>query len=152
MQEGAAWVVTYRMALDDSWLTRSTWVRTSTVTGSVERRIESDGEGRWLIDGAVAPRLDGCLDIDLEASALTNAFPVHRLGLGVGEHAAAPAAYVRIDGAAIDQLDQHYRRVDDRGGTQRFDYAAPAFDFTCRLLYDQYGLVVDYPGIATRVG
>jgi hypothetical protein len=29
---------------------------------------------------------------------------------------------------------------------------APAFDLSCQLVYDAYGLVVDYPGIAVRVG
>jgi hypothetical protein len=29
---------------------------------------------------------------------------------------------------------------------------APAFDFSCQLVYDAYGLVVDYFGIAVRVG
>ncbi len=31
------------------------------------------------VDGEPAPHLDGVLDVDLESSALTNAFPVHRL-------------------------------------------------------------------------
>jgi hypothetical protein len=29
---------------------------------------------------------------------------------------------------------------------------APAFDFACRLTYDESGLVLDYPGIAVRAG
>jgi hypothetical protein len=33
-----------------------------------------------------------------------------------------------------------------------FEVAAPAFDFTSRLVYDESGLVVDYPGIARRAG
>ena len=35
---------------------------------------------------------------------------------------------------------------------QHYDYTAPAFDFRCRLVYDQSGLVPDYPGIAVRAG
>jgi hypothetical protein len=33
-----------------------------------------------------------------------------------------------------------------------YDYTAPAFGFTARLVYDETGLIVDYPGIATRAG
>jgi hypothetical protein len=33
-----------------------------------------------------------------------------------------------------------------------YSYAAPAFGFTCTLVYDSSGLVLDYPGIAVRVG
>jgi hypothetical protein len=33
---------------------------------------------------------------------------------------------------------------------QCYDYSAPAFEFSCRLVYDESGLVLDYPGIAAR--
>ena len=32
----------------------------------------------------------------------------------------------------------------------RYRYRAPSFDFECELVYDESGLVLDYPGIATR--
>jgi hypothetical protein len=41
-------------------------------------------------------------------------------------------------------------RTTDRGAHQRYDYAAPAFEFGCRLVYDESGLVLSYPGIAVR--
>ena len=109
--------------------------------------LEADG-GHWLVDGQAAPRLDGCLDVDLESSAMTNAFPVHRLGLPVGGQAAAPAAYVRALDLAVERLEQTYVRTAD----DSYDYASPAFDFECRLVYDDSGLVLDYPGIAVRAG
>jgi hypothetical protein len=37
-----------------------------------------------------------------------------------------------------------------KSGRQRYRYAAPAFGFTCTLVYDESGLVLDYPGIAVR--
>jgi hypothetical protein len=152
LQDGETWVVSYHLTLDDSWRTRRVQFRTLTAAGWIESLVESDGAGHWSIDGEDVAHLGGCLDIDLEASALTNALPVHRLGLDVGESAAAPAAYVRVAGTSVERLDQLYVRVEDRAGAQCFDYAAPAFDFTCRLVYDEYGLVVDYPGIAKRAG
>ena len=39
------------------------------------RLQKADGEGRWSVDGRPAPRLDECLDLDLESSMLTNASP-----------------------------------------------------------------------------
>jgi hypothetical protein len=38
------------------------------------------------------------------------------------------------------------------GGRLQYDYGAPAFGFTARLVYDSSGLVLDYPGIARRAG
>jgi hypothetical protein len=112
--------------------------------------LESDGAGHWQIDGEPAPQLDGCLDVDLESSALTNAFPVHRLGLAIGEEADAPAAYVRAADLRVERLEQHYERLDDDGSRQRYHYSAPQFEFACELVYDEFGLVLAYPGIAVR--
>jgi hypothetical protein len=105
----------------------------------------TDGSGRWRVNGAAAPALDGCLDLDLESSAMTNALPVHRLQLEVGEHAEAPAAYVRAVDLTVERLEQRYVRLDDDGGRQRYRYSAPRFRFECELVYDEHGLVLDYP-------
>jgi hypothetical protein len=42
-------------------------------------------------------------------------------------------------------------RIDDGAGLARYAYTSPAFDFRCELVYDEVGLVLDYPGLATRV-
>ena len=81
---------------------------------------------------------------------MTNALPIHRLLLPVGGQAAAPAVYMRAVALRVERLEQTYTRCDDRAGSQQFKYEAPAFDFECRLLYDNSGLVLQYPGIATR--
>ncbi|MFI6511508.1 putative glycolipid-binding domain-containing protein [Streptosporangium sp. NPDC050855] len=94
--------------------------------------------------------MDGCLDVGLESSVMTNAFPVHRPGLGPGAAAKAPAAYVRAADLAVERLEQDYLRVADEGSRRCYDYASPAFGFACRLAYDESGLVLDYPGIAVR--
>lgn len=151
-QDGEAWVVMYQLEVDQAWRTRHARIRSRTNSGWTERLVDADGEGHWLIDGEDAAHLDGCMDVDLEASALTNALPVHRLGLAVGGNAAAPAAYVTLASQQIDRLDQAYARLEDQQGRQNYDYEAPAFQFRCRLAYDNAGLVIDYPGIATRAG
>ena len=130
--------------------TRTARVNSRTAAGQTELVLESDGNGHWLVDGKASTDLDGCFDVDLEASALTNALPIHRLHLEVGERAEAPAAYVRASLLSVERLEQSYLRVQDAADRQQFDYQAPAFDFRCRLEYDNRGLVLNYPGIASR--
>jgi hypothetical protein len=144
-----AWAVHYVIALSAGWVTQEANVTGHSASGSHERTLESIGAGRWRIDGEPAPHLDGCVDVDLESSSFTNALPVHRLGLQVGEEVDAPAAYVRAVDLSVERLEQRYTRLDDEGG-QRYRYAAPRFDFECELVYDEFGLLLDYPGIATR--
>jgi len=152
VEEARTWVVAYSIRLDAGWVTRDARIMARTVSGSRETFLQSDGTGRWLINGVLAPHLDGCLDVDLESSAMTNTLPVHRLGLPEGGQADVPAAYVRALDLRVDRLEQTYRRMADQAARQRYDYAAPAFGFTSRLVYDDSGLVVDYPGIARRAG
>jgi uncharacterized protein len=150
VEDGQTWVVAYRIELDAAWLTRRAHIRARTVSGSRETRLESDGAGHWLINGTSAPHLDGCLDVDLESSAMTNTLPVHRLDLPAGAQADAPAAYVRALDLTVDRLEQTYLRIADQGTHRRYSYSAPAFGFTSCLVYDENGLVIDYPGIAVR--
>jgi hypothetical protein len=151
VEAGAGWAVRYLVRLDHSWTTRSAQISGLSTAGSWELRLDADGRGAWCIDGAPAPDLAGCLDIDLEASAFTNALPVHRLQLAVGETANAPAAYVRALEPHAERLEQQYERLSDHGTQSRYEYAAPAFAFHDVLTYDQAGLILDYPGIAIRV-
>jgi hypothetical protein len=72
------------------------------------------------------------------------------MGLRVGARASAPAAYVRALDLSVERLGQDYTRTADEGHSQRYDYAAPVFDFAGRLAYDESGLLLDYPGIAVR--
>jgi hypothetical protein len=150
IEDGATWAVEYAIEVDAAWATRSARIRGRSAGGSCATMLEADRPGHWLAGGKPARHLDGCLDVDLEASAMTNALPVRRMGLPVAAAAAAPAAYIRAVGLAVERLEQTYLRTTDQATCQRYDYTAPAFDFSCRLVYDQAGLVLGYPGIAVR--
>jgi uncharacterized protein len=152
IEDGTTWAVEYIIDLDGRGATRIARIRGRSAAGFSSALLEADGAGRWLVDGVPAPHLDGCLDVDLESSVLTNALPVRRMGLAPGARAAAPAAYVRAVGLAVERLEQAYLRAPDEAARLRYDYAAPAFGFACRLTYDESGLVLDYPGIAVRAG
>jgi hypothetical protein len=147
VEEGEPFWVGYEIELDPAtWATRRAWVRGRSARGAHERLVERDGGG-WRIDGAPAPFLEGVRDVDLEASAMTNAFPVRRMRLEPGVRTDAPAAYVRALDLSVERLEQTYERLAER----RFEYDCRRFGFTCELVYDDAGLVTTYPGIARRV-
>jgi uncharacterized protein len=145
------WGIRYELVLDPSWATRSAHIVGRSRLGAHELRIECDGRGAWSVDGAAAPELDGCLDVDLEASACTNALPVNRLELDVGQRADAPAAWVRASGLRVERLEQSYTRLADDDDRARYDYIAPALEFRTIIVFDAFGLALDYPEIAVRV-
>jgi hypothetical protein len=151
VEDGEAWGVSYTIQVDRGWTTRSAHIAGRSASGARELRLEGDGAGGWRVDGRPEPLVAGCLDVDLEASAFTNAFPVNRMGLEVGEAADAPAAYVRALDLRVERLEQSYARLEDDGEHRRYDYAGPRFGYRDVLVYDRFGLVLDYPGIAVRV-
>ena len=151
VEDGHAWTVSYQVTVDPtSWATQTARVTARSDAGEHALAVTTDGAGSWQVDGRPVPHLDGCLDIDLESSALTNAFPAHRLGLSPGQGADAPAGYVRAEDLRVERLEQRYVRLENQDPGRSFAYAAPAFDFACVLTYDGAGLLLDYPGIAVR--
>jgi hypothetical protein len=150
VEDGHAWSVSYSVRIDRSWATQRARITGHSRAGKAELVIERHASGPWLVNGVAMPALDGCLDVDLESSVLTNALPVHRLGLAVGEAAQAPAVYVRALDLAVERLEQRYARRADDAGRQRYEYAAPRFELRCELVYDRHGLLLDYPGLARR--
>jgi hypothetical protein len=151
-EDGQMWAVSFVINTDATWTTRSAQITGRSASGSRQITLEADGDGHWLIGGETASYLDGCLDVDLESSAMTNALPVHRMRLTVGSQASAPAVYIRALDLAVERLEQHYWRVADDTPGQCYDYASPSFDYTGRLSFDRHGLALDYPGIAVRAG
>jgi len=147
VEAGEPYGVRYAIELDERGHSRVAHVWGRARSGEYTVRLEADGEGHWVVDGVARPDLDGIFDVDLEASSLTNAFPVRRLALAVGEASDAPAAYVRSLDGVVERLEQRYECIGER----RYDYRAPVFDTRCELVYDEFGLVLDYPDIAVRV-
>jgi uncharacterized protein len=151
LEDGEVWTVRYVVNVDRAWVTRSAFVARQSASGWQRLVLEADDAGGWLVNGSPAPNLEGCADVDLESSAVTNALPVHRLDLDVGRAAAAPAAFVRVLDLQVERLEQRYVRLEDDASHQRYHYAAPRFGVECQLTYDEFGLILDYPGIATRM-
>ena len=145
VEGGVPYAVDYRIAFSHGWRTTSAVVTNDTLDGRRTVALSVDGDGRWTVDGVPRPDLDGLVDVDLEASACTNTFPVHRLDLPVGETVAASAVYVQALDLEVRRLDQTYRRIDG----ERFHYTSEG-GFEAELHFDDDLLVLDYPGIAVR--
>ncbi|HYJ74830.1 MAG TPA: putative glycolipid-binding domain-containing protein [Kineosporiaceae bacterium] len=150
VEDGVAWAVHYRVLVDAAWGTRGARVTSRSAAGERAVAIDRASDGGWLVDAVPVRELTGCLDVDLEASVVTNTVPVHRLGLDAGASAQAPAVFVRAD-LTVERLDQRYCRVSDDEAGQAYDYEAPRFGYRGRLEYDASGLLLRYPGLAERV-
>ena len=81
--EGMGWGMHYTLRVDGSWTTRSLDAAGFAEDGAWSLSLTADGAGAWTRDGVPAPEFDGCLDVDMVSTVLTNTLAVRRLGLEV---------------------------------------------------------------------
>jgi hypothetical protein len=150
LDDDDVWSVGYSIRIDDSWGMREARLAVRTARGVDVVGLERVGS-QWFVDGQHEPVLDGCLDLELEASACTKAFPLHRLKLPVGGRGDAPAVYVGAPELRLARLEQVYEHLDDRDGGSRYRYHAPQVSFETVIRFDASGLLDDFPMVAERV-
>ena len=148
-EDGTAWSVGYVIDVDAHWRT----IRAELTELSLGRRttmtIESDRTGHWSVDGSPIALVDGCIDIDLESSALTNAIFLHRTQPSSPDVHSAPVAFVRRAPLRVERVDQTYQPPSAKRSNS-YRYRSPAYDTDIELDFDRHGLVLTYPGLATR--
>lgn len=149
IEDGRPWTVHYQITVDADWRTTRATAVAASLSGRHELTVDVS-DGRWWVDGTRRRDLDGCVDIDFEASVVTNTLAVHRIDLTSDAPVPVPAAFVRAGDLEVVRLEQTYRCSDL--GTDRIvlDYTSTTFDFSCELIVDPSGLVVSYPGLGRR--
>ena len=130
--------VEYRILTDRTGMTTAVHVRdlrgfeTRTIT------LERSAKGSWKVDGAPAPGLRGCTDVDLGCSPSTNTLPIRRLRLAMGASQTIQAAWVTFPGLVVTKASQTYTRLDE------FTYGYASGTFEAELTVDDDGLVTGY--------
>ncbi|HEX8903917.1 MAG TPA: putative glycolipid-binding domain-containing protein [Longimicrobiaceae bacterium] len=131
----------YDIVCADDWRTVRARVAGWVGEQSVEVSIEVDRAGRWRLNGAECPQVEGCIDVDLNFSPSTNLLPIRRLALDVGQEAEVRAAWLRFPSFALEPLPQRYRRTAEHA--YRYESAGGAF--VRDLAVDDAGFVTRYP-------
>jgi hypothetical protein len=134
----------------------STWsVRTVTLdlldNQSSTLHLEADGNGHWRsANGDPLPELDGCIDVDINATPFTNTLPIRRLGLTPGASTEITVAYILLPELQFRPGRQRYTclSTDTHGGMYR--YESLESDFIAELHVDSDGLILNYSTIWKR--
>lgn len=134
----------YTLIVDKAWRVLELRLMVEQAPGSMTAlHVMASGDGRWVdADQRPLPELDGCVDIDIQWTPLTNTLPVRRLDLPVGEEQEIRVAYVSLPDLIIRPMAQHYTRIDD--STVR--YRSETMPNGVELDVDGEGIVLAYPG------
>jgi uncharacterized protein len=145
--------VAYRLACDAAWRARRLTVTVSGPGAAAAGRLDllADGAGNWTdaLRRRPVPELDGCVDLDLSVTPLTNTLPIRRLGLIPGMTRDLTVAYVKIPDLTVSAAAQRYTCISDDNGQARYRYESGRFQASLQV--DEHGLVLDYPGIWRRI-
>lgn len=144
---GSSYGVRYTIDCDAHWTTMALTLTTTTGHGLT---LRSDGLGHWQDgDGRGLPDLDGCIDVDLEGTPVTNTLPIRRLALRPQDGSRGlDMLYIPFDTFAPRRDRQLYTCLSEG---RLYRYEAADRSFSADLPLDPDGLVLDYPTLFTRV-
>ena len=139
--EGNPCRLEYLVECDSEWRTRFATVDGFVGDDVVAIEIEVDGDV-WYLNGEEIPEVEGCEDVDLNFSPVTNLLPLKRLNLKVGEGQEVRAAWLRFPSFTLEPLEQIYERV----GEMQYKYRSKT-GFETVITVDRNGVAVNYPGV-----
>ena len=141
LYEGNPCRLEYFIECDPEWRTMSATIDGWVGEDLVEHEIVVSEDGIWYLDDEAMKEVEGCVDIDLNFSPITNLLPLRRLDLKDGEANRVRAAWLRFPSFKLERLDQSYTRIDD--ATVR--YESRDGEFVRDLKVNKAGLVTEYP-------
>jgi hypothetical protein len=147
-----AYTASYSLTTDEAGVVQRLTVRIARAVGEQHVTLTRSEEGIWLVDhgqGAARTNFGGALDVDLAFSPLFNALPVRRLGLhrGAALHD-LPVVFVALPSLEVCRVSQTYRTAS-LGDPTVVSISSDTYEV--ELTVDTDGLVLEYPGLASRV-
>lgn len=143
--------VRYLIRCDAGWRAREVRVEADVLPARALDLL-ADGTGHWrLRGGETIPALDGCVDVDLYASAFTNTLPIRRLRLEPGGAEELRVAYIALPTLELARAHQRYTLLTRSAAESRWRYEGLGTDFVEEIRADADGLVLEYPRVARRI-
>ena len=151
--EHGAYNASFELSVGEDGVVSRLLLRSTTAEQERQVSISRTEDGVWLVDhggGAKRSEFAGAVDVNVESTVLFNALPVRRLGLHrkAGEHE-LPVVWVALPDLSVRLVRESYRTVSINEGSAVIGFTRDSVETD--LTVDASGLVVDYPGLATRV-
>jgi uncharacterized protein len=130
----------YQIECRNNWETSRVKVSGYLGNENIEIEIFADSNKRWSLNGKQVATVDGCTDIDLNFSPVTNSLPIRRLEMKIGEKAKVRAAWLRFPSFELEPLEQIYERISENS----FLYESAGGAFRAEIETDNFGLAIKY--------
>ena len=143
--------VGYRLECDAAWRFTRLDITATKASGSSHLSLSVDQDGHWRRDDTALPALEGCIDIDISGTPLTNTLPIRRLTWQPGTVHDLDVAYVSVPDLSVVPRRQRYTLLagGEAPGEAVYRYESGAYRADLRV--DGDGFVIGYPGLWDRI-
>lgn len=135
--------VDYRLSLDHSWRTLNVDVVIQTNNTFTSRQYTTNGRGQWYINNALLPEMEGCEDVDISLTPLTNTLPIRRLNLKTDERQSVNVLYIDVLQRDIRPGTQYYTCLRP----DRYLFETGDGSFKAEIETDEHLWVKRYPNL-----
>ncbi len=144
--EDKIYTLKYHLKIDEHWNVQGLDLEYE--VNRVNKRIKGNKVKNDLeINGSIIIDFQGIDYIDISLTPFTNTLPINSLNLEVGESTDIKVLYFDILNDGIKPVHQNYSKTN----MLTFQYKNVPKDFEADLEVDHLGLVVNYPGLFTKV-
>ena len=143
--------VTYQLSCDPGWRVIGLTISAASAAASRTLVLSADDLGHWLADGQPRPDLDGCIDVDISLTPLTNTLPIRRLTWAPGSPQDLDVVYVSAPDLTVHRASQRYTPLGAGPTGNAALYRYESGSFKADLTVDGDGFVSDYPGLWRRL-
>jgi uncharacterized protein len=144
--------VSYTLDCDADWRFAGLTIRVNSAKRDRTLALSADGAGRWRADGQALPDLEGCVDVDIDCTPLTNTLPIRRLAWSPGTARDLDVAYVSVPDLSVRPVRQRYTLLERYEAHNQALYRYESGSFRADLRVDADGFVIHYPGLWRRIG
>lgn len=139
--------IAYQLSINKHWE-----IIAALITGRIGNKeiyftLAKDETGIWAFNNEPTPQFDGCLDIDISVTPLTNTLPIKRLQLAQDECREISVIYFDLFDNIVRPARQAYTKLS--ASTYRYENVPNNFEALIRL--NEQMLVVDYPDLFRAV-
>lgn len=140
--EHTIYLLEYKILTNAAWETLFVDIKSRHSDQVMHHQYESDGKGHWTSNGRALEYLQGCIDIDISLTPLTNTLPIKRLSFEKETPQRILVLYFDILEQQVKPVQQQYTQLS----YYQYLYENVEDDFNANIELDENGFVLDYPG------
>lgn len=141
LHDGKTYRLRYRIEVNAAWQTLQCDILAE-VDGQLQNySFRNLGNNQWTMNEVHQPEFDGCTEVDISLTPLTNTLPINRLRLKVTDEAEINAICIDILKQEVKAVRQKYRKLS----AEEYRFENIPNDFKAIIKVNSQGFVTDYP-------